>query len=221
MADTLTEKLHNWLKSLKDRVQPQPKQEWSEDDEQILQDIIYNIRIEATKHLPSPLTNGKAAYQRDINWLESLKDRIIPQQKQEWSEADKRKINRIYSILQQAADTHAFSTSCRLIGDKECIELQDFLKSLRPQTTWKPNEEQMEAHDRKSCPGIKFRVGDMVVCHDEKDRYFGTKHRIAAVYPEHGVYVCEDLLIILIKDQESYGLWEPGPSADDDNINNN
>ena len=69
--------------------------------------------------------------------------------------------------------------------------------------------EQMEAPAIKSCPGIKFRVGDMVVCHDEKDRYFGTKHRIAAVYPEHGVYVCEDLQIILIKDQESYGLWEP------------
>ena len=61
-----------------------------------------------------------------------------------WSEEDKRKIDRIYYILRQAADTHAFSTSCRLIGDKECIELQDFLKSLRPQNTWKPSDEQME-----------------------------------------------------------------------------
>lgn len=67
----------------------------------------------------------------------------------EWSEEDKRKINRIYSILRQAADTHAFSTSCRLIGDKECIELQDFLKSLKDRvgceanctTMWKPSEE--------------------------------------------------------------------------------
>lgn len=71
----------------------------------------------------------------------------------EWSEEDKRKINRIYSILRQAADTHAFSTSCRLIGDKECIELQDFLKSLKDRvgceanctTMWKPSDEQIEA----------------------------------------------------------------------------
>lgn len=62
-----------------------------------------------------------------------------------WSEEDKRKINRIYSILGQAADTHAFSTTCRLIGDKECIELQDFLKSLRPHSHWKPSKEQIIA----------------------------------------------------------------------------
>lgn len=58
-------------------------------------------------------------------------DVIAEMQKPAWSEEDERKINRIYSILGQAADTHAFSTSCRLIGDKECIELQDWLKSLK------------------------------------------------------------------------------------------
>jgi cytosine/adenosine deaminase-related metal-dependent hydrolase len=66
--------------------------------------------------------------ERMIAWLEKQGEK-----KSAWSEEDKRKIDRIYSILSQAADTHAFSTSCRLIGDKECIELQDFLKSLRHQ----------------------------------------------------------------------------------------
>ena len=47
-----------------------------------------------------------------------------------WSEEDKRKFNRIYEILGMAADTHAYSTTCRLIGDKEAIELQDFLCSI-------------------------------------------------------------------------------------------
>jgi hypothetical protein len=59
----------------------------------------------------------------------------------------------MYSILRQAADTHAFSTSCRLIGDAECIELQDFLKHLKDRvgceanctTMWKPSELQIEA----------------------------------------------------------------------------
>lgn len=58
-------------------------------------------------------------------------DEILAQMRgEDWSEEDKQKLSRIYSILGQAADTHAFSTSCRLIGDKECVELQDFLKSL-------------------------------------------------------------------------------------------
>lgn len=47
-----------------------------------------------------------------------------------WSEEDRKKWNRIYSILGQAADTHAFSTTCRLLGDKECVELQDFIRAV-------------------------------------------------------------------------------------------
>lgn len=48
----------------------------------------------------------------------------------EWSEEEKRKLNRIYQILGWAADTHAYSMTCQLIGDKEAIELQDFLRSI-------------------------------------------------------------------------------------------
>lgn len=64
-----------------------------------------------------------------------------------WGEEDAKKLNRIFMLLGEAADEHAFSTTCRLIGDKECVELQDFLRSLKPQTKqeWKPSEEQMKA----------------------------------------------------------------------------
>ncbi len=64
----------------------------------------------------------------------------MEQKPAEWSEEDKRKLNRIYEILGYAADDKGFLTSKRIIGDKEAIELQDFLKSLRP--SWKPSEEQ-------------------------------------------------------------------------------
>ena len=96
---------------------------WSEEDECYMSECISAI---ATKDSWSFEEKRKTKY-----WLKSLKERVQPQQKVEWSEEDERKINRIYSILWQAADTHAFSTTCRLIGDKECIELQDFLKSLK------------------------------------------------------------------------------------------
>ena len=107
---------------------------WSEEDEKISSAIIK--RLKGSDALSVDL-------QRAICWIDYVKDRVLPQPKQEWSEEDKRKIDRIYSILRQAADTHAFSTSCRLIGDKECIELQDFLKSIQSQ--WKPSKEQMKA----------------------------------------------------------------------------
>jgi len=67
-----------------------------------------------------------------------------PNNHAEWSEDDKRKINRIYEILGHAADDKGFLASKRIIWDKEAIELQDFLKSLRPQPNWKPSEEQMK-----------------------------------------------------------------------------
>ena len=196
-----------WLKSLKSRVQP--KQEWSEEDRKMIDSIYISLNSESIAE--GLRCRGIKYYADDLetmlfkqrSWLKSIR----PQQKQEWNEKDEKMLNNLITLIRSGA---------HFAYEEEIA----WLKSLSPKNTWKSSEEQ-EAPAIKSCPGIKFRVGDMVVCHDEKDRYFGTKHRIAAVYPEHGVYVCEDLLIILIKDQESYGLWEPGPSADDDNINNN
>lgn len=60
---------------------------------------------------------------------------------EKWSEEDKKKLNRIYRLIAEAADEHAFWTTCRLIGDKECVELQDFLKSLKPQPKQEWSEE--------------------------------------------------------------------------------
>ena len=65
-----------WLKSLKDRVQPQPKQEWSEEDEFRLSRIVENIELLND-------ANGNILL-KDIEWLKSLKERITwkPSEKQ-------------------------------------------------------------------------------------------------------------------------------------------
>ena len=66
------DKLVFWLKSLKDRVQPQPKQEWSEEDNIILSRIIadYERSNEEWFKAQNSLPHG-----RKITWLKSLKDR--------------------------------------------------------------------------------------------------------------------------------------------------
>ena len=58
----------DWLKSLKNRVLPQPKQEWSEEDEKISKDVTHYLY----NNVPDmdDLSNM-------INWLKSLKQRIV------------------------------------------------------------------------------------------------------------------------------------------------
>ena len=58
----------DWLKSLKGRVLPQPKQEWSEEDNYVFNEILKRVA-------------DKKLYEHDLEyiykWLKSLKDRAI------------------------------------------------------------------------------------------------------------------------------------------------
>lgn len=110
------------------------------------------IRKELLKHCTNAVNGvtmcvSTADYARWLAWLERQGE-----QKSAWSEEDKKKINRIYQLIAEAADEHAFSTTCRLIGDKECVELQDFLRSLKPQ----PVQEWSEDDDEKFRDVIRF-----------------------------------------------------------------
>jgi len=84
------------------------------------------------KHLIKSI--NEKGYILDIDFVVPFKDEdvweVVEQKSAEWSKDEQDKLNRIYHILGQAADTHAFSTTCRLIGDKEAVELQDFLRSI-------------------------------------------------------------------------------------------
>jgi len=55
----------DWLKSLKDRVQPQPKQEWNEEDEKMFKDIV-------TRLFSHPDVD-KTEYDKSYHWLKSLR----------------------------------------------------------------------------------------------------------------------------------------------------
>lgn len=63
----------DWLKSIKDRVQPQPKQEWREEDEKMLTQVINEM--EAIKSNSSTVFEKNIA-QNKIDWLKTIKDRI-------------------------------------------------------------------------------------------------------------------------------------------------
>ena len=62
--------LSEWLKSIKGRVQPQPKQEWSEEDEKIA------LSIEQIMNCASLLNLVPEKIEKVRSWLKSLKERI-------------------------------------------------------------------------------------------------------------------------------------------------
>ena len=69
-TDLLKEKLYDWLKSLKDRVQPQSKQEWSEEDNINLEKALWYVEN------PAPMVAKDSML---VEWLKSLKVRVQPQ----------------------------------------------------------------------------------------------------------------------------------------------
>jgi hypothetical protein len=104
------------LKQLK-KIEQKPA-EWSEDDQSSYNEIcnlIYdNYRAEDASRL--------------ITWLNDIKDRVQLQPKQEWSEEE-------------------IETCAREAEDNNCIILAKHirqLKSLRPQSHWKPSDMELE-----------------------------------------------------------------------------
>ena len=111
--------------------------EWSEEDddnmimiEDRLSDYFDYIREDSTlsKNQKKSLKEEIIRY---VNWLKSLKDRVQPQPKQEWSEEDKNVLDDIKVAVTSYWD-----------ADTENIIL-NWLKSLRPQSQWKPSEEHL------------------------------------------------------------------------------
>ena len=80
------------------------------------------------------LENGTAKLQHDLtryaNWL---KIQFTPIEKQEWSEEDEVKINRIVACLE----------NLNVADNDILLKDVDWLKSLRPQSQWKPSDEQI------------------------------------------------------------------------------
>ena len=128
--------------------------EWSEQDIQYY-DAVMDM-ITNAKYLP--------CRPRDeiVEWFKSLPERFNLQPKQEWSEEDKHKLNRIYEILGYAADDKGFLTSKRIIGDKEAIELQDFLRSIS-----KPQSPELSGEDEKRVKQLIYDT-EFIKAHYEK-----------------------------------------------------
>jgi hypothetical protein len=128
----------HWLKSLKEGVQQQSKPvNWSEEDEKIRQTIINEFEQCSKWCCANGLTKEDC-----IAWLNR-------QIHAKWSEEDKKKVNNLYVLLDQMVRFN-------MLSNKDASEFKDWLKSLRPQSQWKPNIEQMKALEIAIRCGIQL-----------------------------------------------------------------
>ena len=102
---------------------------WSEEDEAVLDALIR--RLEGEDVYVSP--------HLAVECLKSLKGRVQP--KQEWNEEDEQHIDSLLKRLDALCRNKFERTRFAISEDR------DWLKSLRPQSRWKPSDEQMEALD--------------------------------------------------------------------------
>ena len=135
-----------FLKTLK----PQPKQEWGDEDKIIadaINKLIKDVESENGWNCIYNKDGLEIKFNSIRNWLKSIRGRSFYYNKQEWSEEDAKALNRISAILVGASEVKNWWKEYRLIERDEMIRLTDFLKSLRPQSRWKPSGEQMEILD--------------------------------------------------------------------------
>ena len=121
----------------------QMQKEWSKEDEKC-------IRL-STDIIDSALRAGFCVQldrDRCVDWFNSIKDRLQPQTKQEWSEEDKDMIQALNACINAAIkggmNYISFDSKSILIG-----KVKNWLKSLKgrvqPKNHWKPSKEQVEA----------------------------------------------------------------------------
>lgn len=116
--------------------------EWSEKDEGMLNSIIDDVT--PLGECPDYPNEEERKYyyegQNKVNWLKSLKDRCMPQPKQEWSDYDNKCLATIIAGLSTCAG--------KTLSKDEWSRCNDWLNNLYPQSHWKPTEKQLNSLER-------------------------------------------------------------------------
>lgn len=125
---------------------PQKDSTWGEEDENFMHDTLGNLT-----ELKDRYGEGYGKVGKCIEWLKSLKDRVQPQSKQEWSEDDKKMFGYALDMVEWYSDKN--EDKSRLVSDWLKSKLNDGVDGKIYNITYNPND--------KIEP--KFKVGDWVI----------------------------------------------------------
>lgn len=145
----------------------QKTDEWSEEDKKMIDTIIETIKMSIEDCDVDDIgTKARLSLEKERDWLKSLKDRVQPQPQQQWSEEDEDMRYKATAVINRlCADGKEYVWSISTLE-----KLFYWLKSLRPQSTWKPSEMEMKA--------LEFCLEHNI----DKDGVFGSK--VVKLYEE-------------------------------------
>ena len=135
LSKEFREKVQDWLKSIKDRVQPQPKQEWGEEDKKMINKICQNLYDYPRIKSPFDDESFNEA-QKEVQFIKSLR----PQNNitdEELAQAKKDAYNDALDKIEYHSGEPTFDDGWHAAID--CI----LKNSIIPHTTWKPTEAQL------------------------------------------------------------------------------
>lgn len=115
-----------WFKSFKERVLPQPKPEWSEEDKDIIDSLVLFLENELSS---SQTDEDRKLFKRQIEIVKFFH----PQPRQEWSEEDKIRITHLISLVEHHHDKE--------YDYFDYSDLANWLKSLKDRVQPKPKQE--------------------------------------------------------------------------------
>ena len=126
------------LKLAKKQINDEQNPAWSEEDEMFVHGLIRGLAAKRDIHGHTTFSSDCIDITKTISWLKSLKDRVQPQPKLEWSVEDEEQ----FSFCCAAIELSNYSS------DEYRNYAISFLESLRervqPQPQWKPSDEQLE-----------------------------------------------------------------------------
>jgi hypothetical protein len=131
---------YEWDSEKKELKKIEQPHAWSEEDERIREELIAFLK-ENHETGRADETWSLSGIERWIAWLER-QDR--PQPKQEWSDEDEEMIVCLNNFLDELAEENGWRYVYVNSKNVELNKVRKWLKSLKPQNTWKPSEEQME-----------------------------------------------------------------------------
>ena len=128
---------------------------WSNNDDSLLEDAIHAAKETYSEH---------CGQEELVDWLKSLKGRVLPQQ--EWSEEDEKKLLCICAWIKDYPRIADFTDEMYTVANNYV----DWLKSLRPQNRWKPSEEQMEALYEETQKSDRIRDDRIVSLYNDLEK---------------------------------------------------
>ena len=108
--------------------------EWSEEDEKMLNNIQYLLHTFIYGSAETGMAEYK--YQKEIDWLKALSKPTI-----KWSAEDEKIYNGLVRLLDLLFENDNYLTEVGI----DAGVFKRWLKSLRPQPSWKPSEEHLSA----------------------------------------------------------------------------